>query len=137
VLKNTARLTPLAIALALAAAPSAHAAEVTVGDKSFAPADVSINVGDAVTWRWTSGPHNVHVTAGPEKFDSGFKDSGATYIHTFTTAGTYSYICDAHPSMRGAVTARRAPRCWVRMLRISDRSREGIAPRESAWLPVY
>jgi plastocyanin len=98
------RLIPAACLLALVPAASAQAAEVTVGDKSFTAAEVTIGVGEAVTWRWTAGTHNVHVTTGPEKFDSGFKDAGGTYIHTFTTAGTYAYICDAHPSMRGAVT---------------------------------
>jgi plastocyanin len=98
------RLIPAVCVLALAPAGSAGAAEVVVGDKSFSAADVSVAVGEAVTWRWTGGTHNVRVTTGPEKFDSGFKDAGGTYIHTFTAAGSYSYICDAHPSMRGAVT---------------------------------
>jgi plastocyanin len=98
------RLLPALCALGLIPASPAAAAEVAVAQKSFAPGDVSIAPGEAVTWRWTGDGHNVRVIAGPQRFDSGFKDAGGVYAHTFQTPGTYAYVCDAHPDMRGAVT---------------------------------
>jgi plastocyanin len=90
----------------LPAAPALAAnASVTVNDKAFSPADVAISPGESVTWSWGEAGHNVRVTDGPSTFDSGFKPAGATYAKAFTTAGTYRYVCDAHPTdMRGTVT---------------------------------
>ncbi|MCA9860596.1 MAG: hypothetical protein KC438_12780, partial [Thermomicrobiales bacterium] len=36
-------------------------------------------------------------------FDSGFMETGATFTHTFTEAGTYPYFCMPHPWMRGTL----------------------------------
>ena len=79
-------------------------ASVTIADKAFAPADVTISSGESVTWTWNESGHNVHVVSGPVSFDSGFKDAGGTFARPLTAAGTYRYVCDAHPSMRGSVT---------------------------------
>src|SRR3954451_13690832 len=94
------------ISLTLAAAAPATAsaaATVSIVGKSFGPSAVTVAPGDAVTWTWSSGPHNVHVVSGPQSFDSGIKDTGGTYTHTLTAAGTYTYQCDVHPTMRGTV----------------------------------
>ena len=90
----------------LPAAPALAAdASVSVNDKAFAPADVTISPGESVTWSWGEAGHNVRVTDGPSTFDSGFKSAGGTYAKAFPTAGTYRYVCDAHPAgMRGTVT---------------------------------
>jgi plastocyanin len=95
-------LISLAIAAAAPTAASA-AATVSIAGKSFGPAAVTVAPGDAVTWNWGSGPHNVHVTSGPETFDSGIKDTGGTYTRTLTAPGTYTYQCDVHPTMHGTV----------------------------------
>jgi plastocyanin len=29
--------------------------------------------------------------------------TGATFTHTFATAGTFDYVCSIHPMMRGTV----------------------------------
>ena len=94
-------LTTLTLAALLPATASA-AATVDIVGKSFGPA-VTVAPGDSVTWNWNSGPHNVHVISGPQTFDSGIKDTGGTYTHTLTAAGTYTYQCDVHPAMRGTV----------------------------------
>jgi plastocyanin len=97
----------LAVALTAVAALSlpaaARAADVTIANKAFGPNAATVAPGQSVTWHWGDGPHNVHVTAGPEQFDSGIKTAGSSYTRAFTTAGTYSYQCDVHPSMRGQV----------------------------------
>jgi plastocyanin len=98
-----ARAILTALALAAAFPAGAFGATLTNAGKAFGPADVSVAPGDSVTWNWSSGPHNVHVMSGPETFDSGIKDAGGTYTRQLTAAGTYTYQCDVHPSMRGTV----------------------------------
>ena len=93
----------------LTAPAAARAADVSIANKAFGPADVTIPSGDSVTWSWGDGPHNVHVVQGPEVFDSGIKSAGGTYTRTLTAAGVYTYQCDVHPSMRGQVTVTAGP----------------------------
>src|SRR3954451_14997446 len=84
-------------------AAAAHAADVTIANKSFGPSGATIAPGESVTWNWGDGTHNVHVTQGPAQFDSGFKSAGGTFTKQLTAPGVYSYMCDAHPSMQGKV----------------------------------
>ena len=67
---------------------------------------ITIDVGDSVTWTWGNGTHNLRSTGGVENFDSGyFTGTGAQFTYTFTMPGITTYICDPHPnSMYGAVT---------------------------------
>lgn len=88
---------------AAAAAPSAKSVEA-MGYK-FSPASLTISVGDTVTWtNHDTAPHNIVVTDGPEKFTSPTLQTGQTFSHTFTKAGTYSYYCAIHPDMKATVT---------------------------------
>ena len=65
---------------------------------------ITIDVGDTVIWTWFSGTHNLRSTSGVESFDSGYRSTGFTFSHTFTTAGITEYVCDAHASsMYGTV----------------------------------
>jgi plastocyanin len=102
--------TPLALtaglaSLALAAPAMAAPATVEVGDNFFGTDNVTVNTGEAVTWNWTGAGHNVDFTAGPEKITaSPTNGKGASYSHTFTKPGTYSYICDYHAKMKATVT---------------------------------
>ena len=59
----------------------------------------TIAVGDTVTWVWTdSATHTVDI--GSES--SGAMRSGS-YSKTFTTAGSYSYMCALHTTMKGVI----------------------------------
>src|SRR6185503_13670700 len=101
------RFTLLAVLVVVAALPaSANAADatVTISGKAFGPTAVTVDPGSSVTWNWAGGTHNVHVTAGPETFDSGFKSAGGTYTRALTAPGTYRYQCDPHPDMQASVT---------------------------------
>ena len=64
-------------------------------------------MGDTVTWNFT-GPAEHTATSNPgqpEKFDSGLKDEGGTFTHTFTKPGKYQYFCRPHEEfMKGTVT---------------------------------
>ncbi|MGW7531011.1 cupredoxin domain-containing protein [Amycolatopsis sp. NPDC054798] len=94
-------------AAAPAAAGSAKAVEMS-GYK-FSPAALTISAGDTVTWtNHDTAPHNVVVTDGPEKFTSPTMQTGGTFSHTFTKAGTYSYYCSIHPDMKATVTVQGA-----------------------------
>ena len=76
------------------------------------PCDTTVNVGDTVTWNVTTGPHTItqcddsFTTCPPTGgFDSGTKNSGESFSQTFTTAGTFAYHCNIHPTMmRGRIT---------------------------------
>src|SRR4051812_2348938 len=92
--------------LALAAPAMATPASVDVGSDYFQSGNVTVTAGEAVTWHWTGGGHDVAFQSGPEKMGtSPFNNAGATWSKTFNTPGTYTYICEAHPSkMKGTVT---------------------------------
>jgi len=72
-------------------------------DKDFSPEDLTINVGDTVTW--TNNDDSPHtVTADDDQFNSGNMNEGVTWSYTFTEAGSYDYHCNYHGSMTGTVT---------------------------------
>src|SRR5437660_8960731 len=94
----------LVVAPGLAASAGPVVAVGQGGDR-FSPASVSVPVGGTVTWRWADSGHNVRIRSSGEAFDSGYKGAGATYSHTFTHPGVYTFVCDAHqPEMRGTVS---------------------------------
>jgi plastocyanin len=96
------------LAVALVAAPAIAADHaVSIVDKSFQPAQLTVAVGDKVTWTVTKSigePHS--VTSGKSidanagsLFDSGIeamKDEGQTFSYTFSKAGTFDYFCKIH-----------------------------------------
>jgi len=84
---------------------TAHAASdttVTIADFSFSPASITIHVGDTVTWT-NHGPSAHTATASNGTFNTGVLQKGQSASHTFTTAGTFTYICSIHPFMHGTV----------------------------------
>jgi amicyanin len=80
---------------------------VTISDFQFAPASVTVNVGDTVTWT-NNGPTPHSATSSSGVFDTGIMDAGQSGSHTFTEAGTFAYICTPHPNMRGTVVVQAA-----------------------------
>ena len=89
------------------AAPS-FAADATVdltAANTFTPAAVTISTGEKVTFKWVGGFHDVTFADGVSSGAPGGV-AGTTYSRTFTTAGTFSYVCTVHEStgMKGTVT---------------------------------
>ncbi len=83
----------------------AHAASDptdTISDFKFAPATITIHVGDTITWV-NNGPAPHTATANNGSFDTGTLNKGQSASHTFTQAGTFAYICKIHPFMHGTV----------------------------------
>src|SRR4051794_925691 len=101
------------LALGATAGPAA-AADVTIKNFAFAPAAVTINQGDSVTWTWAGPDTNHSVTSDPNQADSFDSDPdgpptaadhlpGLTFAHTFNTSGTFTYLCKVHSFMTGKV----------------------------------
>ena len=74
----------------------------------FIPAEVTVSVGDTITWsNDDTAAHTVTSgtpSGGPDDiFDSSLFMAGTTFEHTFDEAGTYDYFCMVHPWMVGKV----------------------------------
>ena len=83
--------------------PSASAnASVEIRNFAFSPAIVTVSKGATVTWTNNdSPPHSVVSDTGA--FDTGVLSNGESKSVTFSTAGTFTYHCGIHPSMKGTV----------------------------------
>jgi plastocyanin len=68
---------------------------VAASDFEFTPATINITAGDTVEWTFTGNIHTVTSVSGSE-LDSGDRNPGDTYSHTFATAGEYRYYCLYH-----------------------------------------
>lgn len=76
--------------------------QITIDGFAFAPATLTVPPGTTVTWtNRDEEPHT--VAAGDGSFHSPGMGTGATFTHTFSTAGTFDYVCSIHPMMRGTV----------------------------------
>jgi plastocyanin len=80
----------------------------TVGD-AFSPAFATIARGDTVRWNFKPGSdgmgHNVRFTPATAGAPSDINVlSTGTASRVFNTPGSFSYVCDVHPGMNGAVT---------------------------------
>jgi plastocyanin len=98
-------LLTLATAL-LAAAPRKPAPkEVSIKDLKFAPATLTIAVGDTV--RWTNNDDVDHtVDAVNGAFSSGKLKTNQTFEFRFTKAGTYDYGCKLRPRTKGRIVVK-------------------------------
>ena len=87
------------------AARAAANGSVTISDFRFTPAQITIDQGDTVTWT-NDGPTAHSATAPDGSFDTGIFQAGQSRSHTFSDAGTFSYICTPHPNMHGTIVVR-------------------------------
>lgn len=88
------------------------------GQYAFEPAELSVTVGDTVTWGFASAGHNVccrpddndgvglpadaegFASYGPDESpDGSFVPRGGTYEHTFDVPGQYDYVCIPHDDL--------------------------------------
>lgn len=82
---------------------------VTVGNNlTFEPGFVTIHPGDTVNWVWNMNDHS--VTSGVQGvggagalFNSGIRNNGATFQHTFPDLGSFEYFCSVHSSCCGMI----------------------------------
>jgi plastocyanin len=79
--------------------------QITIDGFAFAPASVTVSPGSTVTWtNRDEEPHTVVANDG--SFHSPGMGTGATFSHTFPTAGTFDYVCSIHPMMHGTVVVK-------------------------------
>jgi plastocyanin len=95
------------MALLLAAPASSATSAVQIKSTGFAPATVTINQDDSVTWTNTDNKDH-QVVANGGSFASAILKPGKTYTHAFRNGGTFRYHDGLHPSLRGTVTVRGA-----------------------------
>lgn len=83
-------------------APAPVPNQVTVIDRAYSPASITVSVGDTVTWVFDDGGMTHDVVADDKSFRSPLMVSD-TFTHTFTEPGTFTYHCTPHPDMLGTV----------------------------------
>ena len=103
---------------AMEAEPQTHVVDVPIGtsvpgceetNACYSPADITINVGDTVSWDNVDTAAHTVTSGSPADGPSGVFDSSllmasATYAFTFEDAGNYDYFCMVHPWMVGTVS---------------------------------
>ncbi len=97
-----------ALALVLAAPAATATTTVQIKGSGFAPATVTINQGDSVTWT-NADTINHQVVANLGSFASPILKPGKSWTHTFNHGGTFHYHDSLHPALKGTVTVRGAP----------------------------
>ncbi len=76
--------------------------DVTIKNFAFDPPTITIKVGMTVVWtNQDSATHS--ITSDTGIWDSGGIAQGATYSRVFDTAGTFTYKCGIHPTMKGTI----------------------------------
>src|SRR4051794_16054128 len=84
--------------------PTVNVADAS-GNNVMDPSSTTIKTGDTVKFHWNEGGHNVHFQNSPEgDVDLGYHSTGYETTHTFSKAGTYSYVCHSHSKMKGTST---------------------------------
>jgi plastocyanin len=88
--------------------PKGKPKEVSVADFYFGPEKLTLKKGQSVNWVWAETntyPHDVHLKSGPKKLKQKKSYStrttavtNAEFEKTFTTPGTYKFICTIHPT---------------------------------------
>jgi plastocyanin len=74
---------------------------------AFSPTTIEVNVGDTVVWTNRDSVGHLILADGAEPlFKSTLLLQGQTFRYTFTTPGTYTYICQPHPRMVGTITVK-------------------------------
>ncbi len=86
-------------------APAAEggAAEVSMKDIHFTPEEVTVKVGDTVSWVNDDGVGHDVTGDDFKSGEPGAMQTGDTFEHTFEDPGTFDYVCTVHPGMEGSV----------------------------------
>ncbi len=77
---------------------------VDIAEFMFGPAELSVAVGDTVTWTNLDNAAHTATATVPGTISSGDLQSGAVYEYTFEAGGSFQYICAYHPFMTGTIT---------------------------------
>jgi plastocyanin len=77
--------------------------EVSEEGIAFVPAEVTVGVGDTVTWTNNDSVDHDVTADGFSSGEPGGMAPGESFEHTFDEAGTFDYVCTVHPGMEGTV----------------------------------
>jgi plastocyanin len=75
---------------------------INVGNYSFNPSSLNVEVGDIVKWVWVGGSHTTTsstIPSGAASWNEPINSSNQTYSYTVTVTGTFNYFCIFHQSM--------------------------------------
>lgn len=70
----------------------------------FQPADITVKVGDTITWTNEDAVDHDAVDEEGGKFKSELFSKGETFEYTAEEPGTINYVCTVHPGMDGTIT---------------------------------
>jgi len=92
--------TPAPISQETEAVATEQGISISLQAHAFNPSDVTISVGDTVTWT-NNDPGRHAIRIGNE--NSYELPAGGSYSYTFNEAGTFYYVCSFHPNERGTI----------------------------------
>src|ERR1051325_1333943 len=103
----------LGVVLVLFAQPTAVTADpalqtdqeqrgVSITAFAFEPAEMTIGVGESITWVNTDGVPHTSTEVNRQWGNVLITDE--SFAYTFDTPGTYPYYCEIHPAMVGTIT---------------------------------
>jgi len=98
---------------------------ITIQNLAFSPNTIEVAAGETVTWEnKDSMPHT--ASADDKSWDTGKINPGDSGTFTFSRPGAFTYHCNFHPDMKGAVVVQR----------VTDASnRPGMPPIPGAPVP--
>jgi len=85
--------------------PAARTVNARINGLAYIPSRIEIAAGTTIQWK-NQDPLIHTVTATDGSFGSPQFGLDATYRHTFTKPGTYSYYCTLHPNMKATVVVK-------------------------------
>ena len=88
--------------LALPLVALAATSSVNIQNTAFAPATITIRVGDTVTWT-NRDPFSHTSTSDTGAWDSHVVTAGSSFSFAFASAGTFAYHCAIHAFMHGTI----------------------------------
>jgi plastocyanin len=103
-----AALAMLLIPTSHAVAAANHVVKVADSDRdpqkwTWVPEQVTVKVGDTVTWDMTGAQVAHTATADDGSWDSGYINPNAKWTYKFTKVGDIPYHCTPHPWKKGVI----------------------------------
>jgi plastocyanin len=80
--------------------------DVEIRDLAFGPAVLEVAVGDTIAWSNRDMFPHTATADGAAGWDTGSIPADSTRTAVARRAGTFTYVCRVHPTMRGQVIVR-------------------------------
>lgn len=86
------------------AAPRRH--EVEIREMAFTPAAIEVSVGDTIVWQNRDLFPHTSTASGAAGWDTREIPAGGEGTAVARRPGSYEYVCEVHPTMKGRVIVR-------------------------------